>query len=74
MAFMATLTAALKAIPRIVDLFENLNGKLDRFLDARDDAKFEAYKKEVNTVIERMQHATSKEETAELIARLNPPK
>lgn len=71
MGFVATLTAALKAIPEIVGLIRDIRDGIGKLRDSVDQSKFEKFKIEIDTITEKLKHAKSKEETAAIIRELN---
>lgn len=74
MTFMATLTAALKAIPEIVGLIRDISDGIGKLRDSFDDKNFEKYKKEMLRETARLRNAKTEDEVRDIIARLNPPK
>lgn len=71
MGIVATIKAALVAIPEITGLIRDIRDGIKKISDDRDDAKLAEFKRKVNLKVKRIQHAKSKEETATLVAELN---
>ena len=74
MGFMATLTAALKAIPEITGLIKSLVSEFGKLRDSIDDRNFENYERELYRQARRLRDAKTEEEVRDIIRSLNPPK
>lgn len=74
MGFMATLTAALKAIPEIVGLIKGIGETISKLQDSVDDKNFEKYKRHIERDVRRLKLAKTEEEVRNIIRSINPPK
>lgn len=74
MSFLATLTAALKAIPEIVGLIKGIGESISKLQDSIDDSRFEKFKAELNRQTRRLQNAKTEDEVRAVIRSLNNPK
>jgi hypothetical protein len=73
MAFLATLTAALKAVPQIVGLIRDDVDALNKLRDSVDDSQFEKFKAQLSRDTRRLQNAKTHEEVRAVIRSLNNP-
>lgn len=71
MAFIATLTAALKAIPEITGLIRDIRDGIGKLRDSVDDSNYEKFKQEISEITTKLENSSGKNETAALIKRLN---
>ena len=74
MGFLATLTAALKAIPEITGLIKMGISELGKLRDSIDDRNFENYERELYRQAARLKNAKTEDEVRDIIRSLNPPK
>lgn len=70
-AILATIRAALEAVPLIAKELENLRGSIDRVRNDRLDFELAALKSDLNKLTMKLATTEDKNEMARIIERLN---